>query len=79
MFRFFVKKQKSLPLGRWNTDKAITVKMRLADLANYDSCGTCGIPDSTTPNDKYIFIEDDVIDVGYIVGTGSFHVYKNKN
>ena len=79
MLRFLGRKtQKSLPLGRWNTDKAITVKMRLADLANYDSCGTCGIPESKPPVDKYIGIEDDVIDIGYMAAPGSFHVNTNK-
>lgn len=75
MLRFLGRKtQKALPLGRWNTDKAITVQMRLADLANYDSCGTCGIPESKPLADKYIGIEDDVINIGYMVAPGSFHV-----
>ena len=48
--------------------------MRMADLANYDSCGTCGMPEK----DTWIALEDDVIDVGYMPVPGSFDVYKKK-
>lgn len=64
MFRI-LSKAKQTPLGRWKTDKPITVSMRLADLANYDSCGTCGIPNYNSPPEKYISVADDVIDIGY--------------
>ena len=39
--------------------------MRLADLANYDSCGTCGIPNYNSPPEKYVSVADDVIDIGF--------------
>ena len=75
MFRLFVRKsQKALPLGRWQTDKALTDSMRLAALANYDSCGTCGIPEYETP--KYLSVDDDVIDVGFVPYT--FDLYNKK-
>lgn len=69
MFRLLGKKsQKALPLGRWKTDKTIKTSMRLADLANYDSCGTCGLPDYPEKVDnsgKYVAVADDVVYVGY--------------
>ena len=67
------KPQKALPLGRWQTDKAIADSMRLADLANYDSCGTCGLPQYKKPENEYLSIGDDVIDIGII--PYSFHLY----
>tara|TARA_Y100000817_G_scaffold312948_1_gene307916 strand:- start:983 stop:1225 length:243 start_codon:yes stop_codon:yes gene_type:complete len=77
MFRL-LKSTKQLPLGRWKTDKSITVKMRLADLANYDSCGTCGIPNYDAPPEKYLSVGDDVVDLGYNPLPGSFDLYKQK-
>lgn len=70
----FRRAMKQLPLGRWQTDKTMRESMRLADLANYDSCGTCGMPEK----DTWIALEDDVIDVGYMPIPGSFDVYKKK-
>ncbi len=78
MFRFFTKGKK-VPLGRWNTDKPITVSMRLADLANYDSCGTCGIPrKKKSVPETFVAVADDVIDIGYNPLPGSFDIYKQK-
>jgi hypothetical protein len=78
MIRLFGRKpQKMLPLGRWQTDKAITDSMRLADLANHDSCGTCGIPEYNPPKDKYLTVGDDVIDIGIV--PYSFHLYIKKD
>ena len=31
-------------LGRWSVDTSVDITNRKIDLANYDSCGTCGIP-----------------------------------
>ena len=78
MFRLLGRKpQKMLPLGRWQTDKAITDSMRLADLANYDSCGTCGIPDYENPKGKFLTVDDDVIDAG--IAPYSFDLYIKKD
>ena len=44
MFRIF-KSLKPVPLGRWNTDKPVDATLRLIDLANCDSCGTCTVPE----------------------------------
>lgn len=69
MFRLLGRKpQKALQLGRWKTDKSTTVSMRLADLANYDSCGTCGLPDyseKVEESEEYIAVADDVIYIAY--------------
>ena len=67
MFRIF-KSLKPVPLGRWNTDKTIDATLRLIDLANCDSCGTCGItePKEIHIQERYLFVEGDVIDIGYI-------------
>ena len=65
MFRLLSRKtQKMLPLGRWRTDKAVADTLRLVDLANYDSCGTCGLPQPDVPKEKYIIVEDNVIYIG---------------
>ena len=44
MIRFF-KSLKPVQLGRWKTDKSVDATLRLIDLANCDSCGTCTIPE----------------------------------
>ena len=70
MFRLLGRKpQKALQLGRWKTDKTTTASMRLADLANYDSCGTCGLPDyaeKVEESEKYVAVADDVVYVSYM-------------
>ena len=42
-FRLFKKLNPPL-LGRWSVDTSVDITNRKIDLANYDSCGTCGIP-----------------------------------
>lgn len=69
MFRIF-KSLKPVPLGRWNTDKPIDATLRLIDLANCDSCGTCAVPEKKPKmkvhiEERYLFVEGDVIDIGY--------------
>ena len=56
MFRIF-KSLKPVPLGRWNTDKPIDATLRLIDLANCDSCGTCTVPEKRPKIEKYLFVE----------------------
>ena len=46
MFRNIFRKSKNIKLGRWNTNKKSDTINRQIDLANCDSCGTCGINDS---------------------------------
>jgi hypothetical protein len=43
MFRNFLRKNKHIKLGRWNTNKTNENIDRQIDLANCDSCGTCDI------------------------------------
>jgi len=69
MFRLF-KSFKPVPLGRWSTDKPIDITLRIIDLANCDSCGTCGVPVEKATmkinvEEKYLFIEGDVINIGH--------------
>lgn len=80
MFRIF-KSLKPVPLGRWNTDKPIDATLRLIDLANCDSCGTCTVPEKKPKmkvhiEERYLFVEGDVIDIGYMPLPGSFELYK---
>jgi len=76
MIRLFFKKQKPLPLGRWQTNVEKAIMERKADLANCDSCGTCDVPKKhyNTKDDSLIMVEDDIIDLGLLVNIGSFHV-----
>lgn len=88
MLRFLRKtSNKKIPLGRWSTDKGPKEMMRIADLANYDSCGTCGLPDIqpdiavevSKVQEKYVSLEDDLIYMeDYLYAPGSFHIYKIK-
>lgn len=48
MLRNYLKRFKTVKLGRWDIKKSNTEKMKLVDFANCDSCGTCNLP-------KYIF------------------------
>lgn len=41
-FRKFIKKDISLPLGRWNLNDCDKQMARKIDLANEDHCGPCG-------------------------------------
>lgn len=54
MYRFLPVKK--IKLGRWDTEKGTREIMRVLDLANYDSCGTCSIPEypklEATPSDS---------------------------
>ena len=45
MFRNILRKSKNIKLGRWNTNKENDTINRQIDLANCDSCGTCGLTD----------------------------------
>ena len=80
------KKQKPLPLGRWAFN-SMTETQRKIDLANCDSCGTCGlenykkntikVPEKKLfdkKNEKYLLCEDDIVDLG--IYPGSFTLYK---
>jgi len=75
MFRIF-KSLKPVPLGRWNTDKPIDATLRLIDLANCDSCGTCTVPEKRPKIERYLFVEGDVIDIGYMPLPGSFELHR---
>ena len=68
---------KPLPLGRWRTDKPIDATMRMIDLANCDSCGTCNVPkEKDTLTSEYIFVEGDEVDLGYMPLPGSFELHR---
>ena len=83
------KKQKPIPLGRWAFN-SLNETQRKIDLANCDSCGTCGLEDykkktiikvpeskllkKEETNDKFLMWEDDIIDLG--IYPGSFTLYK---
>ncbi len=58
MFRF-LKSFKPVVLGRWSTNKPTSAMLRSIDLANCDSCGTCGVPEKLVIKikEKYLFIE----------------------
>ena len=58
MLRFLKRRAANIKLGRWDTNKTSVAEMRLADLANCDSCGTCGLSNC---NKHYLHIGDDVI------------------
>ena len=69
-----MKTQKALPLGRWQTGVTINEIDRKADLANCDSCGTCGVPEHKTKTSTFM-VGDDVIDVGDLITIGSFDLH----
>lgn len=77
MLRIF-KKIKPVHLGRWDTAKSNEAILRQIDLANCDSCGTCAIPKPKKIHmqERYLFVEGDVIDLGYMPLPGSFELYK---
>lgn len=60
------KQWKPVPLGRWNTNKPSQATLRLIDLANCDSCGTCPLPEKKPNVDRYLHVEGDVVDIGDI-------------
>ena len=88
MLSKILKKQKPLPLGRWAFN-SLNETQRKIDLANCDSCGTCGlehyekktiikVPESKLlkkkeTSDKFLLCEDDIIDFG--IYPGSFTLY----
>tara|TARA_B110000008_G_scaffold278706_1_gene323296 strand:+ start:3628 stop:3897 length:270 start_codon:yes stop_codon:yes gene_type:complete len=87
LFKIF-KKQKPVPLGRWALN-SLNETQRKIDLANCDSCGSCGLKQykkkttikvSETKlfenkiSDKYLLCEDDIIDFG--IYPCSFTLYK---
>jgi len=87
LFKIF-KKQKPTPLGRWALN-SVRETQRKIDLANCDSCGTCGLENykkqtikvsenklfgKNKTNDKYLLCADDIIDLG--IYPGSFTLYK---
>ena len=83
MFRIF-KSLKPVPLGRWKTDKSIDATLRLIDLANCDSCGTCTVPVKRPTmkvdiKEKFLSIEGDVIDIGCMPVPGSFELHTKMN
>ena len=57
MFRNILSKSKHIKLGRWNTHKKNDAIIRQIDLANCDSCGTCGIQDYSNNENKKINIK----------------------
>ena len=74
MFRL-LKVIKPVALGRWKTDKPLDATLRLIDLANCDSCGTCTIPEQTPEEPTYLLVEDSVVNNSYIPLPGSFDLY----
>lgn len=79
MLRIF-KKIKPVHLGRWDTAKSNEAILRQIDLANCDSCGTCTVPNQKKikvhMRERYLFVEGDVIDLGYIPLPGSFELHR---
>lgn len=57
MFRNILSKNKRIKLGRWNTHKKNEDIINQIDLANCDSCGTCGIHDYSNKQNKQINIK----------------------
>lgn len=79
MLRLF-KRVKPIRLGRWSTAKPNEAILRQIDLANCDACGTCTIPEQKKPikvhiEERYLFVEGDVIDLGYMPLPGSFELH----
>lgn len=87
MFLKLFKKQKPTQLGRWAFN-SITETQRKIDLANCDSCGTCGQKEYTKNTvikvpekklfknkntDKFLLCGDDIIDFGIYPGSFTLH------
>tara|TARA_B100001175_G_C19321174_1_gene547820 strand:+ start:85 stop:357 length:273 start_codon:yes stop_codon:yes gene_type:complete len=87
MFLKLFKKQKPTQLGRWAFN-SITETQRKIDLANCDSCGSCGQKEYTKKtvikvpetklfknknNDKFLLCGDDIIDFGIYPGSFTLH------
>lgn len=77
MFRYILKKNKPIRLGRWNTDKQTEATLRLIDLANCDSCGTCTVPKQKNKPKRYLYLDGDIVDVSNM--PGSFDLYRKHN
>ena len=75
MFRY-LKRVNPIRLGRWNTEKTVEETLRLIDLANCDSCGTCTVPKQETTLERFVHVEGDVIDIGYMPLPGSFELHR---
>ena len=75
MFRL-LKQCKPVPLGRWNTNKPSQATLRLIDLANCDSCGSCAVPEKKAEKAQYLHVEGDVIEIGYMPLLGSFELHR---
>jgi len=75
MFRYILKKKNPIRLGRWDTNKQQEATLRLIDLANCDSCGTCTVPKQTHAPKRYLYVDGDIVDIGYMPLPGSFDLY----
>lgn len=76
MFRLFKNRTANIKLGRWDTNKASVIEMRLADLANCDSCGICASTNNI--HDSYLSIDDDIIFMEPDIVLNSTNINKHK-